>query len=158
MNKIRFLLVLVLGLFALSNANAESPLEAAPQAVQDFYTAFVTGDVALGSNALAEDWNCVPLNPGQVPGREGFGPVLEGYRKTFPDLQVTIDQVVVSDEYVTVRETFTGTQQGDFLGVAATGKPVTFRATDVHHIVDGKIAETWHLEDLFGAYLQLTSN
>lgn len=57
--------------------------------------------------------------------------------------------------YVTVRTVYTGTQKAEFLGLKATGAKISFRTTDVHHIVRGRIVETWHLEDTYGAYKQI---
>lgn len=129
----------------------------APEAITTFYESFRTGDTAPVEEVLAEDWQAYPPNPGQVPGIEGLNSVLGGYRTVFPDLQVTTDAVHVSGDYVTVRSTFTGTQEVEFLGIPATGETVEFRAVDIHHLVDGKITETWHLEDLFGVTAQLTA-
>jgi steroid delta-isomerase-like uncharacterized protein len=154
MSKIRSILV---SLVVLLSFTAFAQGTETPEAIEVFYESFRTGDTAPVVAVLAEDWAAYPPNPGQVPGIEGLNAVLGGYRAVFPDLDVRTDAVYVSGDYVTVRSTFTGTQEVDFLGVPATGKPVEFRAVDIHHIVDGKITETWHLEDLFGVTVQLTA-
>ena len=122
-----------------------------------FYVPFVTGDTNVLDHVLSENWIDRPLAQGQQSGREGFKPVVAGYRTIFPDLRVSHQAVIVSADAktVTVRSEFTGTQKADFLGVPSTGRRITFRTTDVHRLRHGKIVETWHLEDLFGAYQQL---
>jgi steroid delta-isomerase-like uncharacterized protein len=122
-----------------------------------FYVPFRTGRVNLLDTVLSKNWIDQPLTQGQQPGREGFKPVIAGYRTVFPDLKVTHQVFIVSAnaQTVTVRSVFSGTQRAEFLGVPATGKKITFRTTDVHRIHSGRIVETWHLEDLFGAYQQL---
>jgi steroid delta-isomerase-like uncharacterized protein len=124
-----------------------------------FYAPFVTGDTDVLDHVLSEDWIDRPLGEGQQSGREGFKPVVAGYHTIFPDLTVSHQAVIVSADAktVTVRSEFTGTQKADFLGVPSTGRRITFRTTDVHRLRHGKIVETWHLEDLFGAYQQLTA-
>jgi steroid delta-isomerase-like uncharacterized protein len=154
MSTIRSLLV---SLALLLSFTAFAQGTEAPEAVATFYQSFRTGNTTPVEAVLAEDWVSYPSNPDQVTGIEGLNAVLGGYRTVFPDLAVRTDAVYVSGDYVTVRSTFTGTQAVDFLGVPATGKPVEFRAVDIHHIVDGKITETWHLEDLFGVTVQLAA-
>lgn len=122
-----------------------------------FYQPFNHGDVAALDTVVSEDWIDVPLAEGQQPGREGFKPIVGYFRSVFPDLQVTQEAVIVAERgtLVTVRSLFTGTQRLEFLGVPATDARISFRTTDVHRIQDGLIVETWHLEDLFGAYQQM---
>ena len=155
MSNIRSTISIGLTLLLALSVTAFAQGSEAPEAIETFYESFRTGDTAPVEAVLAEDWQAYPPNPGQVPGIEGLNSVLGGYRTVFPDLQVTTDAVHVSGDYVTVRSTFTGTQEVEFLGITATGKAVEFRAVDIHHLVDGKITETWHLEDLFGVTIQL---
>jgi predicted ester cyclase len=67
--------------------------------------------------------------------------------KAVPDLQCTIEDLLVVGDKVTAHLTFTGTHKGEFMGSKPTGKPVKFIATDILHMKDGKIVEDWHLED-----------
>lgn len=93
----------------------------------------------------------------QKPGRDGLPPVIRYFRTVFPDLRVRIEDVIVSADgtLVTVRTVYSGTQRASFLGIAPTGARISFRTTDVHRVSQGRIAQTWHLEDTFGAYTQL---
>jgi predicted ester cyclase len=61
-----------------------------------------------------------------------------------PDLQVTVERLLVEGDLVTALVTFSGTHQAEFLGVAPTGNPVTFSLIDLLRVQDGKIAEVWH--------------
>ncbi len=78
-------------------------------------------------------------------------------RTVFPDLVVTNEDVIVSADgsKVAVRSASRGTQSGEMLGIPATGKRAEFRAFDIHHLKDGVIVRTWHLEDFFGLAMQL---
>jgi predicted ester cyclase len=51
---------------------------------------------------------------------------------------------VVEGDLVTTQVTFRGTHQGEFLGVAPTGKPMTFSIIDIWRVQNGKITELWH--------------
>ncbi len=149
-------LLFSLSLLSTVQAQDVSPaLLRAPHAVQNFYRAFLTGDGKLLDSALSVDWQDLPLNPGQLPGLAGMKPVVAGFHKTMPNLQITTDAVIIAGNYVTVRSTLKGTPAGPFLGFAPNGKSIEFRTTDIHRLVNGKIVQTWHLEDLFGAAAQL---
>ena len=121
-----------------------------------FYRGIEAADIRLYDRVLAPDWLDVPLLDGQGPGRAGFASVLKTYHAAFPNLRVHIDEIVVAGNTVTSRNTLTGNQNGPFLGVPATGRRVTFRTTDVHHLQGGLIKSSYHLEDLYGAYQQVT--
>lgn len=129
----------------------------AEQLALSFYTVFDDGKVERLSNIVSKDWMDIPLAEGQGPGRAGLAPVVQYFRTVFPDLKVTPQAVHVVDDgtIVTIRTVFSGTQRAPFLGLPATGARITFRTTDVHRISRGRIVETWHLEDTFGAYQQM---
>jgi predicted ester cyclase len=56
---------------------------------------------------------------------------------------------------VTTRKTFRGTHRGEFLGIAPTGRSVSFDVIDVVRIADGRIAEHWNVVDLMGLLQQI---
>ncbi|MFI5689988.1 ester cyclase [Streptomyces sp. NPDC051636] len=122
------------------------------------YKPFETGDTSVYDTLLTEDFVDAPLAPGQGPGREGMKQhVAEDIVATFPDLTIRIEAIHVAGNTVTVRSVISGTQQRPFLGVPATHRKVSFRAVDIHQVNPERgIARTDHLEDLFGAYRQIT--
>ena len=61
----------------------------------------------------------------------------------FPDLHVEINEILSRDGIVAVRLTFTGTHQGDFVGIPATHKTITFEAMEFFKVVEGRITESW---------------
>ena len=124
---------------------------------KNFYNAFNTGNTDSLTGVIAEDWIDDPLSAGQQPGRSGFIPVVQYFRSAFPDLHHSIDDIVAEGDRVVVRGTLSGTQKGDFNGIPATNRKVTFRTIDIHQIKDGVIVETWHLEDIASLMSQLTS-
>ncbi len=75
--------------------------------------------------------------------REGQKQLLTGFRTAFPDIQLTVEEMIAEDDKIAFRSTMRGTHQGDFLGIAATGHRVTVSLLDVIRIEDGKFIEQW---------------
>jgi predicted ester cyclase len=136
-----------------------SERRAAEELALSFYVPFKTGETGAYDQVLSEDWIDEPLMEGQRPGRDGFKLLIAGYRNIFRDLAIVSQMAVVSADatMVTVLSVLSGTQSAAFLGVPPMNRNITFRAADVHRIENGLIVQTWHLEDLYGAYQQLIS-
>ena len=49
-----------------------------------------------------------------------------------------------------MRADIVGTHRGEWFGVAPTGKRFVLPIHDFHHIENGRVTRTWHLEDWFG--------
>jgi steroid delta-isomerase-like uncharacterized protein len=125
------------------------------ETVKLFYQALSANEPALFDQVLAPDWEDIPLNPGQAPGREAFKPVVNGFHQVFRDLRVTNEDIIEAGDKVVVRSIFEGTQVGDFAGFPAKGRPIKIMAIDIHQFRDGRIATTWHLEDWLGGLFQM---
>ncbi|MFJ9909643.1 ester cyclase [Streptomyces sp. NPDC101152] len=123
-------------------------------AARRFYEALSTGDSALVDETLAAGWEAVPaLRAGGGP--EGWKAGIAHLRAVFSDLSVEIEHVVVNRDMVAVRTVSRGKHTGELLGVEGTGREVEFRAADFHHVIDGRIVRTWHLEDYFSIATQI---
>jgi predicted ester cyclase len=109
----------------------------------------------LVDQVLAPDWQDVPLNPGQGPGRDGLKPVIGGFNQTFTGLKVTHDDIIESGDKVVVRSTIEGTQAGDFAGFPSKGRSFKTMAIDIHQFKDRKIIKTWHIEDWLSGLFQM---
>ena len=71
--------------------------------------------------------NYINHSPGianPIPGPEGLKPIVAAIRKAFPDLNYTIENMVISEEQVAIHTTMRGTHQGDLFGLAPTQKKV----------------------------------
>jgi steroid delta-isomerase-like uncharacterized protein len=123
--------------------------------VRSFYEPFNTGDTSSYATILAEDWVDTPMGAGQQPGAAGFPPVIDQFRATFPDLQVTLEDVIVAGDKAAVRSTIRATQEGELLGIPPTGRPLEFMAIDIHRVENGQIVESWHIEDWLSVLFQL---
>jgi|SRR5215469_3952217 len=74
----------------------------------------------------------------------------------FPDAQRTVDDQLTDDyQNVVTRWTATATHQGDFMGIAPTGKRITVTGISIHRIADGKVVEEWQQWDSLGLMQQL---
>ncbi len=73
----------------------------------------------------------------------------------FPDLRVTIQQQVAEGDTVMTHKRFQGTHLGPFMGVAPSGKSISFGVIDVLRLEDGKIVEHWAIQDRLAMMQQL---
>lgn len=94
--------------------------------------------------------------PGQSPGRTGFKEWMTSARTSFPDLQGTIEDVIVaSNNRVVGRVTWYGTQRGPFAGLPPTHKAVALSVIHIVRFELDTIVEWWGVADIFGAVQQL---
>jgi len=89
--------------------------------------------------------------------REGWLTADKGLVAAFEDLHVEVLDQIVQGDRVATRFSMTGTQTGEFYGVAASGAKATLTGTAFDRIEDEKIAEHWSDSDLGGFMAQLTS-
>lgn len=80
---------------------------------------------------------------------------LAPFNKAFPDLTRDIVDLVAEGDKIAVSINVTGTYKGEFQGIPATGKQVSFTAMDILTIVDGKITEEWATADMMGLMQQI---
>ncbi len=93
--------------------------------------------------------------PGLPPGKEGVRAFAAAMRQAFPDLAATAEDIIVEGNKVASRVRFSGTQRGDFMGIAATNKQVDVQAIDIIVYRDGKAAEHWGVTDQLAMMAQL---
>ena len=78
------------------------------------------------------------------------------YFDSFPDLHISLEELIAEDDRVFVRSTMTGTQDGEYKGIPPTGRNVATDCAEVYRIADGKIAGYWCLTNVAGLMRQLT--
>ena len=94
--------------------------------------------------------------PGFPPGVDGVKRFFSMFRDAFPDVAVEIDEMVAEGDRVAVATTFTGTHEGELMGVAPTGRRVSVTGIGIVRVADGKIVEHRGLTDILGLMRQLT--
>ena len=93
--------------------------------------------------------------PGIDLGREGLRQAFQMFHIAFPDLQVAIQDILADGDKVVAREQWTGTHQGEFMGMPATGKQVDFSVIDIVRLAEGKLVEHWAVTDMLALLTQL---
>lgn len=96
-----------------------------------------------------------PFSPGQATGREGFRQTVAMMLSAFPDIHVTIEDMVAEKDRVVVRWTVRGTHRGNFMGIPPTNKQLTSSGIDLFRYEGGKRIETWRQWDALGVMQQL---
>lgn len=97
----------------------------------------------------------LPTNAAALAGREAVVTYFSKRIEAFPDLVVTSDISLTAGDLICANLIYSGTHRGEYLGVAATGKRVTFNSTDIIRVRGGKFVEHWGAADLFGLVAQL---
>ena len=93
--------------------------------------------------------------PAPAPGPEGFKQVIGMFQAGFPDMHVTIEEVLAEGDKISTRGYFTGTHRGEFMGIPPTGKPIRVNYIDLWRVQDGKLVENWVQMDQLGMMQQL---
>ena len=78
------------------------------------------------------------------------------YFQSFPDLHVSIDELIGEGDKVFCRTTMTGTHDGEYKGIPATGRHVAAESAEVFTIADGKFVGYWCMTNVAGLMRQLT--
>ena len=77
------------------------------------------------------------------------------FRRGFPDVISTVEDLIAEGDKVVARWRSRATHQGDYMGIPPTGKEVEFTGISVYRIEEGKIAESWTVEDQLGLIRQI---
>ena len=96
-----------------------------------------------------------PETGGVLVGPEGFKSVYRNFCGAFPDLHVTVEDVISEGDRVAAHFMTTMTHLGDHLGIPATGKKANLPGSTFCIIKDGKIVEGWNFIDMEHLFRQL---
>ena len=113
------------------------------------------GRLEQADEIVAEDFVELDPLPGQRQGREGLKEVIGMLRAAFPDMHWVVDEMIAEGEKVVTRFTWTGTQQGTFMGIPATGRSVVVKGVVIDRIVGGMMTDSRILMDTMGMMQQL---
>ena len=121
-----------------------------------FYEEISKGNLAALDELVAVDLvDHTPFVPGQAQGRQGTLELFTMIRAAFPDLRVTVEDIVTEGDKVVARGTFSGTHKGEFMGIAPTGKQITVGIIEILRIAGGRMVEHWNVVDSLGMMQQL---
>lgn len=114
------------------------------------------GHLDVIDELIADDFVATVVGaPEQIRGPQGFREFVVMYRMAFPDLRITVDEQFAEGETVVTRWTATGTNEGELMGMPATGKQATTAGININRISGGKLVEGWGLFDQLGLLQQI---
>ena len=117
---------------------------------------FNRGNVGLADEFLAPDFvEREELPPGIPRDREGVKQLATMLHSAFPDFKAIIDDIIAEGDKVVIRQTWSGTQRGEFMGIPPTGKRVSLGVIDIIRIARGKVVEHWGQMDSMRMMQQL---
>lgn len=96
-----------------------------------------------------------PTIPEEMRGPEGFKETVEMWRTGFPDVEMTLEEMIAEGDIVAFRATETGTHEGEFMGIEPTGERYEVTGNVMHRLEGGKLTETWACFDMLGLFSQL---
>jgi steroid delta-isomerase-like uncharacterized protein len=121
-----------------------------------FYAEIMSkGDLDVIDDLIADDFVEHEEVPGGASGKDGVRQFVQMIRAAFPDLQVDVAAMVAEGDEVWVHAVATGTNQGEFMGMPATGKPMTMAMIDRIKFKGGKAVEHWGVSDNLAMLTQL---
>jgi steroid delta-isomerase-like uncharacterized protein len=110
---------------------------------------------AIVDELMANDFTHHFTDPRLPPGRDTLKVLGMLVSTGFPDVQVTVEDLLSDDDKVIERTTARGTHKGEFNGVPATGKSVTWTEIHIYQVKNGKISELWSEIDMLSLLMQI---
>ena len=115
-----------------------------------------TADSAMARDLVSPDAAFhVPGRPDPLTGPEGYLAIIAMMRGGFPDIQWTLEEMVVEPTKVAARFTMRGSHQGPFLGIPPTGRTIAVQALNIYHLSDGHIVKEYGQPDMMGLMQQI---
>lgn len=114
-----------------------------------------TGNVERIAEFISPDYTEVHEGKRYPLGIEGAKEHILGVRETYSDLNLTIEMQIAEDNRVATGIIARGTHKGEWMGIAPTGKAVTFTGVNVNRIEDGLIVEHGGAANMLGPLLEI---
>jgi steroid delta-isomerase-like uncharacterized protein len=96
-----------------------------------------------------------PNVSGSAVGPEAYKRQLMLFFAGYPDLHFSVEDTIAEEDKVVACWTFSGTHEGEYLGIPATNKKVSVEGITIHHIANGKIMDSYSNWDALGMMQQL---
>jgi predicted ester cyclase len=125
---------------------------------RSFETLNEGGDIDVLAELVTPDFIInIPELPEPMHGRDAWKQNASMMFGAFPDLHAEIDDIFGVKDIVGVRLTFSGTHQGDFLGIAATNRKVEFKSVEFYRVDGDLLAEEWVAPDIESLMAQISA-
>ena len=93
--------------------------------------------------------------PAPSPGPEGLRQVVGTFVSGFPDMQITLEDLIADGDRVCTRGAWRGTHTGEFMGIPATGRKIEVPYIDIWRMENGKAVDNWVQMDMMAMMHQL---
>ena len=124
--------------------------------IQGLYDLINAGDIDGFGRQLADDFVEREEIPGLPPTKDGVVQYFRIMLAAFPDLRMDVQDSFASGDKAVARLRISGTHQGEFMGIPATGKPVSVNLIDITRFGDDGLArEHWGVADQLAMMQQL---
>ena len=124
--------------------------------IQRLYDLINAGDIDGFGRQLADDFVERDEIPGLPPTKDGVVQYFRIMLAAFPDMRMDVQDSFASGDKAVARLRISGTHQGEFMGIPATGKPVSVNLIDITRFGDDGLArEHWGVADLLAMMQQL---
>lgn len=121
--------------------------------VRRAYDAMNSGDFASLDEIISDTFVEHEEMPGVAPTKEGVLQYFKAMRDAFGDFRMSLDDMIAEGDKVFLRGSMSGTHNGEFMGIPATGKKINVPMGDFLRIDNGKVVEHWGVTDS-GAMMQ----
>ena len=88
-------------------------------------------------------------------GPEAYARNVTEFVNAFPDLKFTVLDMIAENDKVVAFWNISGTHQGEFRGIAATGKKISVDGITINQLANGKIMDSYVSVDMWGMMRQL---
>ena len=127
-------------------------IDAHKAAMKRFEVMINTADSSIAKELVADDAPFfTPASPTPLYGGEGYLSVVHWMRRSFPDVQWKLEEMVAEGNVVAVRWILTGTHKGEFMGTPPTSKHISTSVMNFYYFNDeGKITNDIAAEGMIG--------
>jgi len=114
------------------------------------------GDLDGFLDLFSDDFVEHEAMPGLTPDREGTRQLFTMMLAAFPNMRWEPEDILVDGDKVVARVRFSGTNEGEFMGMPATGRSISVQGIDIIRLgEDGLGREHWGVLDMMGLMQQL---
>ena len=124
---------------------------------RQFFERISSGDLSAVDELVSDDYVEHEQVPGLASGKAGTRQLFEMFHSAFDQAALEVEDMIAEGDKVFVLARMTGTQLGEFMGIAPTGNTIDVNICDYFRIDDGKLVEHWGVMDAAAMMQQLTT-
>jgi steroid delta-isomerase-like uncharacterized protein len=125
---------------------------------RQFFRRISAADLSAVDELVSDDFVEHEQVPGLAPGKAGMRQLFEMFHSAFDPAGLEVYDMIAEGDKVFVLARMTGTQRGEFMGIAATGNAIDVSICDYFRVGNGALIEHWGVMDAAGMMQQLTAH